>query len=265
MVDTSIGQTEDGPSTGRYRTLSSGFAVPTQSTFHPPVQNRVESDPALVEAIGNMNAAMVKMMGRIDEMEKKLTKSHKYLRHRIRMNTPGKPLPHPLANSPIKMLLNKKKEDFETSGKSLNQVPSPEMSNEDIQETRTDQPLRSPSGSHRVSSLPLVSNAIGNHVDDEKPRPGAEKLENSDSDSSLTSSRCTVHSDEDQVNPKELFNRPKPAQSPIRPTSAGVVRSAPAIVSQRERPQSANPKTPSTPGSKSLNGPPKSLLSDIWN
>jgi hypothetical protein len=260
IIDTSYTEEGTGTGTGRYRTSSSGFAVPNE-----PAATRIESDPALVEAIANMNAAMVKMMGRIDDMEKKLSKSHKYLRHRIRMNNSNaKPLPHPLANSPFKMLMNKKPTELENPGKSLNQDPSPQNSNgqSDMDELlpRQSRP-QSATASQNAKSRSLLPD--GNDADEEYlPKVGGQKLENSDSESSLTSSRCTENEDDEEAIGKQTLKKPMPSQSPVRPTSAGVVRSTPAVP-QHQRPQSANPKTSSN--GKAMSGPPKSMISNLLN
>lgn len=177
---------------------------------------RIETSPALLEAVANANITMTAMIERMNKMEKKLYRSHKYLRHRLRRNmgiqppkklnpvipplrgagasTIGKALPHPLAHIPngSAMLTTKKSkveevfDDDEDDGEEEWIFPAVnEPVNNLLEENQQDIAA--------TAATTTNNEPIGNSV----------KARDSDSESSETSSRCTIHTDNEDEEEEE--------------------------------------------------------------
>jgi hypothetical protein len=256
--------------------------IPFSDDRLPPISPKrapiaKESDPAVLTAVSQLNDAMMGMMKRIDHMEKNLTKSHKYLRSRLRTNNHAKTLPHPLSNSPTRALLQMKHQ--RSKGESARFASNNDEPDEEVvSELNRDEVLIKVGDS--VDGNLLMSNdenqanpatyVLPSQSSLERLRPGSHKLENSydsseedDDEESLRTAESdhelehgiespNIGQTQQQLNRPMLFNRPN---------SAVVIRNV-TTPQNKARPQSAKSTNPcNTPP---FAGPPKSLIEDVW-
>ena len=274
---------------GRIRSASTSQLPPLAPSAS--FANRMTNDSQVVETMNNINNVVLKLMDRVDEMEKKLLKSHKYLRHRVRSNNammsssqldPNSSIMS--TSSPWRNVLIKKKvnNDIATPSQSVDLTASYIQDDSEVEEfttinqrfpvpsndvpngTVTVPPPSNVARTHSSSRMSVGSTSLqalqqkhrqskhddGNDADDDgdddeedkMPKP-ASKLENSDGESSMSSGRVTVKSE----------NEGDAAVAPLMPI-------------ERQHSVTSKASMSSTPShmKPTISGPPKSLVSNLF-
>lgn len=199
------------------------------------------------ESIDRMNTTIERVMDRIDTMEKRLSKSHKYLRHRIRAQGDAVKSSQVASKTPTATILSRlqqvKKSVAENTGLTgppVPSTPSPPFSDGSNDRRQQEELIK-------MTTPPKQTN---NANYDSEP---ADKS-NYESDSESSGSLCTAPSDSENAAVRKA--RPQSAKSPARATNRGSILLA--------RPQSAQPPSVSR-SPVHLSGPPQNLIPKGWN